>query len=452
MSMPPGNGSMVKDLTTGSVTRQLLLFAFPLFVSNSLQAVYNMVDMVIVGQFIGGAGMSAVSIGGDILHLLTFVAMGFSSAGQVLIARNVGAGNMERVNRIIGNLFTFLLAVSILISAVCFALRTPLLNALNTPVESYDYAMDYMVTCIFGLVFIYGYNIVSAILRGMGDSRRPFVFVAVAAILNIVLDYVFVVMFRMAVFGAALATVIGQGVSFVASLLYLFIKRGSFGFDFKPSSFALDPETLKPLVMLGVPMAIQSAAVNFSKILLLAWINLEGVVYSALAGIFNKINIVGGVISMSFTAAGSSMVGQNLGAGKYGRIPRILGTIGCVGLLLFSVLTALMLSFPSAIYGMFTGDAAVLSVVHILTVPMILNYYGAATRSVSFSLINGSGNTRLNLAVALIDGIIMRIGLAAVLCFGVGMGSLGCWYGDAIAGFMPLVIGLVFYLSKRWKR
>lgn len=443
---------MVKDLTTGSVTKQLLVFALPLFVSNSLQALYNIVDMIIVGQFIGGAGMSAVSIGGDLLHLLTFVAMGFSSAGQVLIARNVGAGNSKTVSRIIGTLFSFLLGISVIISVVCYILRFPILNALNTPIESYEYAMDYMVTCIFGLVFIYGYNIVSAILRGMGDSKRPFFFVAIAAILNIILDYVFVVNFHMEVFGAALATVIGQGVSFIASLVYLYIRREGFGFDFKVRSFAIHGDTLKPLVLLGIPMAIQSAAVSFSKILLLAWINLEGVVYSAMAGILNKINVVGGVVSMSFTAAGSSMVGQNLGAGKYDRVPRILLTVACFGIALFTLLSDIILAFPSAIYGMFTKDASVLASVHILTIPIILNFYGAATRSVGFSLINGSGNTKLNLAVALIDGIVMRIGLAAILYFGVGMGSLGCWYGDAIAGFMPIVIGMAFYISGRWRR
>lgn len=444
--------TMVKDLTRGSVPKELLLFALPLFASNALQAVYNMVDMIIVGQFIGGAGMSAVSIGGDLLHLLTFVSMGFASAGQVLIARNVGSGNREEVKETIGTLFTFLLGASVLISLICFFLRTPILNALNTPAESYDYAMDYTVTCIVGLVFIYGYNIVSAILRGMGDSKRPFIFVAAAAVLNIILDYVFVVILHMEVFGAALATVMGQGVSFISSLIYLYIKRESFGFDFKLRSFAIHGRALKPLVLLGIPMAIQSAAVMFSKILLLAWINLQGVVYSALAGVLNKINTMGGVVSMSFTTAGSSMVGQNLGAGKYERIPKILTTIGVFSLSLFSAFTLILLLFPTEIYRMFTPDVAVLSLAHILTIPMILNFYGAATRTISFALINGSGNTRLNLAVALIDGIVMRIGLAALLCFSFGMGSLGCWYGDAIAGFMPLFIGLFFYLSGKWKK
>ena len=193
--------SMVTDMTTGNVTKLLLSFAFPLFVSNALQAVYNIVDMIVVGQYIGGAGMSAVSIGGDILHLLTFVAMGFSSAGQVLIARDVGSGNMERVKKTIGTMFTFLLSISLIISVVCFFIRYQMLNWLNTPAESYEFTLDYTVTCIIGLFFIYGYNIVSAILRGMGDSRRPFMFIAIAAVINMVLDIVFVAGFHMEVFG-----------------------------------------------------------------------------------------------------------------------------------------------------------------------------------------------------------------------------------------------------------
>ena len=176
--------SMVKDMTEGRVVPLLLRFAFPLFVSNALQAVYNVVDMVVVGNYIGKAGMSAVSIGGDLLHLLTFVAMGFCSAGQVIIARAVGEKRPEDIRRTIGTMFTFLLSVSAGIAVVCYLLRSSLLTALNTPAAAYDFAMDYLVTCVCGLVFIYGYNIVSAILRGMGDSKRPFLFIAIAAILT----------------------------------------------------------------------------------------------------------------------------------------------------------------------------------------------------------------------------------------------------------------------------
>ena len=443
---------MVTDLTGGSVTRLLLKFAFPLFISNALQAIYNIVDMIVVGQYIGGAGMSAVSIGGDVLHLLTFVAMGFSSAGQVLIAQYVGARDMDAVQKTIGTMFTFLLGVSLVISVGCFFIRDLMLGLLNTPSESYAYTMDYTVTCIIGLFFIYGYNIISAILRGMGDSRRPFVFIAIAAIVNIILDLLFVAVFHMEVYGAALATVISQGVSFVIALAYLYRHRESFGFDFRPASFKIEPKAFRKLVALGIPMAIQSAAINLSKIVLTSWINLYGVVFSALSGLYNKINMMIGIVSQSFTTAGSSMVGQNLGAKKYDRVPQIMKVVLACSLLISTLFTLALMFFSGPIFRMFTPDEAVLAQASIVVIPAILNMYGSATRSMSFSLINGSGNTRLNFAIAIIDGMISRIGIAALLGFAAGMGCQGFWYGDALAGFMPLVIGLIYFFSGKWRK
>ena len=444
--------SMVTDLTNGSVTKLLLRFAFPLFISNALQAVYNIVDMIVVGQYIGGEGMSAVSIGGDVLHLLTFVAMGFSSAGQVLISQDVGAKRMDAVRKTIGTMFTFLLGISLVISVGCYFIRNSMLDLLNTPTESYAFTMDYTVTCIFGLFFIYGYNIISAILRGMGDSRRPFVFIAIAAVVNMVLDLWFIADLKMEVFGAALATVISQGLSFVIALTYLYIRRESFGFDFKAASFRIDRQAFKKLVALGVPMAIQSAAINFSKIVLTSWINLYGVVFSALSGLYNKINMMIGIVSQSFTTAGSTMVGQSLGAKKYNRVPEIMKVVLYSSVLISTVLAVVLFFFSEPIFRMFTGDEEVLAIASVIVLPAILNMYGSATRSVSFSLMNGSGNAKLNFAVAIIDGLISRIGISALLGFAVGMGCQGFWYGDALAGYMPMVIGLVFFLSGSWKK
>ena len=442
---------MVKDLTEGNVAGLLLAFAMPLFVANALQAVYNLVDMVVVGQVIGGPGMSAVSIGGDILHILTFLAMGFSAAGQVLISQFVGAGEMDKVRKMIGTMFTLLLGIALFLSVVCYFIRFSILDILNTPVESYRFTMDYTVTCIVGLVFIYGYNIVSAILRGMGDSRRPFYFIAIAAILNMVLDVFFVGFLGLEVFGAALATVIGQAVSFIVSLIYLYRRKEAFGFDFKLSSFRIDRTMIGPLLSLGIPMAIQSAAISISKIVLTAWINAEGVIFSALSGIYNKTGMMMGIVSNSFTTAGSSMVGQNIGAGKYDRVPKILRVVIAIGLSIAAAASLLVLLFPELLCEMFTSDREVLAKASLLTFPIILNFFGAATRSGAFSIINGSGNSKMNLLIALIDGMISRVGLAALFGFALHMGFKGFWYGDALAGFMPMVIGGLFYLSGKWK-
>ena len=266
-----------------------------------------------------------------------------------------------------------------------------------------------------------------------------------------VLDVLFVKYLHMEVFGAALATVIGQGVSFLASLVYLYRRRESFGFDFRPASFRIDGPTFRRLLALGIPMAIQSAAINLSKILLMSWINLFDVTYSALAGIFNKLNTMCGVISQSFTTAGSTMVGQNLGARKYRRVNETLLTILLISLGFAALFTAAMVLWPEGVYGMFTPDPDVLSVAAVLTLPVILNFFGAGTRSVAFSLINGSGRAKLNLAVAIIDGMISRIGLAALFGFALHWDCFGFWMGDALAGFMPMLIGGAFYLFGSWK-
>jgi Na+-driven multidrug efflux pump len=285
----------------------------------------------------------------------------------------------------------------------------------------------------------------------MGDSKRPFAFIAVAAVLNIALDLLFVMAFDWKVFGAALATVIGQGASFVASIIYLYKKREAFGFDFKPASFRPDPVATRRLLALGIPMAIQSAAINLSKIVLSAWINNTGVENSALAGVYNKINMMAGIISQSFTTAGSTMVGQNLGARQYRRVNIVLATVLSVGMVIAVVGTAAMLLWPDAIYGMFNSKEGFAAAAAILTLPIILNLFGSATRSAAFSLINGSGRSNLNLAVAIIDGVISRVGLAALLGFALNMECRGFWLGDALAGFMPFVIGGTFYLSGRWR-
>lgn len=444
--------SMVKDLTEGSVPRLLLTFAAPLFVSNALQAIYNIVDMIVVGQVIGGSGMSAVSTGGNILHLLTFVAMGFSSAGQVIIAREVGMKEKESVRKTIGTLFTMLFAIAIVISVGCYVFRDPLLQVVNTPSEAYSYTMDYTVICIFGLIFIYGYNVVSAIMRGMGDSKRPFMFVAIAAVINIVLDILFVAVLNMEVAGAAWATVIGQSFSFIFSIIYLYRHKEGFDFDFKMQSFIPDGKTMSKIAALGIPMALQSAAISISQTVVAAWVNSFGIIYSAIAGIISKLNMMIGILSNSITTAAASMIGQNLGAKKYDRVPMILAW-GFGSAFTLAVISSVIIKMhPETIFGLFTSDKAVLAEASIIIVPVILNFIGASTRCFAFGIINGSGNSKLNLCVAILDGMIARVGLAYLLGWVFTMGPKGFWLGDACAGFMPLVIGGTYYLIGNWRK
>lgn len=444
--------TLIRDLTQGSVTRLLLIFAFPLLCSNLLQTVYNMVDMIVIGQFVGREGLSAVSIGGDVLHFLTFLVMGFSNAGQVILSQYIGAGNRDRIRGTIGTMFTVTFISAVGLTIVCNLGLDAFLHAMNTPAECFDYARQYGLTCVLGLVFIYGYNLVSAILRGMGDSKHPFIFIAVATVVNLVLDLVFVAGLGMGPFGAALATVIGQGVSFLWAIFYLYRHKESFGFDFKPASFKPDPEVLPKLIRLGLPMILQSAAINFSMLFVNSYINSYGVVASAVTGVGNKLGSITAVVTNALSTAGSSMVGQNLGAEKYHRVPKIIGVSMVIDLAFAALLSFLTICFPRTIFGLFNSDPQVLDMSMTYIPVAVLLYVGFAMRSPFFALINGSGNAKLNLIVGLLDGVICRVGLAMLMGLAMGMGIMGFWLGNAFAGYMPFLIGGVYFLTGKWKR
>ena len=442
----------ITDFTQGSVPKQLLRFATPLFLANLLQVVYNMADMVIVGQVMGSVGLSAVSIGGDVSSFLTFVAMGFSNAGQVIIAQYIGAGQRKKVGAFVGTMFAFLTVCAVVLSTVCLIFREGILTLMNTPAAAWDQALAYSTVCIIGLIFIYGYNMVSAVLRGMGDSKHPFVFIALAAVMNVILDLVLVWGLKMGAMGAAIATVFSQGFSFVCCAVFLWRSRHEMDFAVSLDDF-LHPkmEYLSPLIKLGVPMAIKSASIHFSKLFVNSWINSYGVAVSAMAGIVNKLGSICNLISNSVNAAGSSMVGQNVGAQKYERVPRIMVTCFCFTLCTASLMSAAVYLFPELVFGLFTDESAVMAIAMEFQPIAVVLFLGSACRSPMNALINGSGNHRVNFATAILDGIVMRIGLSVLLGLVLHMEYLGFWLGDALAGYTPFFIGLVYYFSGAWK-
>ena len=443
----------IRDFTSGNVRRQLVSFAAPLFMSNLMQIVYNMVDMIIVGQKLGKVGLSAVSVGGDVIGFLTFIAMGFSGAGQVIISQYLGSGQKNKISRFIGTMFNFLMGISVCLSIICMLLRSQMLSVMNTPPEAFDEAMRYSTVCIAGLLFIYGYNIMSAILRGLGDSIRPFIFIGIAAVGNVVLDVVFVLFMNMGSRGAALATVISQGFSFISCAAYMLRNRHRYELTLTRSELTcIDRGMLSSLIRLGFPMAIKFASVMTSKLFVNAFVNSYGVAVSAFSGIAHKIGTITNMISNSFNTAGSSMVGQNIGAGCYERVGKIMKSIFSITFLIDSGLSLLMILFPEQIIGLFTTDPEVISI-GLKYVPIaVVMFYGSAARSATNALINGSGNYKVNFATAIMDGIVMRIGLALLFGLVMGMEAYGFWLGDALAGFTPFFIGMVFYFSGRWKK
>ena len=447
------NNTHIRDFTHGNITKQLVTFAWPLFLSNLLQVVYNMVDMIIVGHVLGKAGTSAVAVGGDVSSFLTFIAMGFSSAGQVLIAKYIGSRETDKIGRFVGTMSGFLTVCALVISCIALIFQNGILHLMNTPVESYQGATDYSAICMIGLVFIYGYNIVSAILRGMGDSKHPFVFIGIAAVLNVVLDILFVMVFDFGAGGAALATVISQAVSFICCVAFLLNHKAEFSLNITWRDFIYwDYSMLSSLIKLGAPMALKSAAVQFSKLFVNSWINSYGVEVSAFAGIANKISSTANLVSNAMNTAGSTMVGQNIAAREFDRVKKILLRLASITLSIATVISIGIAAFPEAVFSLFTQDEAVLSIVPGYIPSAVLLFFGSALRACMNALINGRGNYKINFVTAILDGIVLRIGLAILFGLVLDMKHYGFWLGDALAGFTPFWIGLVFYLTGIWKK
>ena len=442
---------IIRDLTTGSVPKTLLRFSLPLFLSGLLQMVYNMVDMVVVGRFVGTQGLSAVAIGGEVLQLITFIAMGFSNAGQILISRYVGEARHDKVGQMVGTLFTLLMSLALIIMTAFLFTYQGILRWLNTPRDIWEFTRQYAVTCVIGTVFIYGYNLVSAILRGMGDSRHPFQFIAIASVINIVLDVLFVGPLGMGPLGAAMATVIGQAVSFLFALRLLYKNREHIHFDFHPSHFRIGKRVIRPLLSLGIPMVIQSAAITFSMLFVNSYINSYGTVAVAVTGVARKLENMIGVVSQAISSAGGAMISQALGARKTERVPKVVFHALWIVAIPSAIFALITWRKPEWLFGLFSSDPAVLSMALTYIPVAMIQYLGCTLRPPNFALINGSGNSRLNLMVALLDGIFCRIGLSLFLGVGLAWGIRGFWYGNALSGLVPFLIGTAYLFSGRWK-
>lgn len=445
--------TQIKDFTKGGITKPLLVFVWPLFLSNLLQVVYNMVDMIVVGNVLGKEGISAVSVGGDVTHLLTFIAMGFSNAGQVLIARYIGAGERQKIGRFVGTMCGFLFSCAVLLSVVGIGLQDVMLKLMNTPEEAMQGAVSYSTVCMIGLVFIYGYNMSSAILRGMGDSKHPFVFISIAAVLNLILDLIFVIGFGWKETGAALATIISQAISFISCAVFLAKNKQRFELDISLKDFLKwDKEMLGALVKLGTPMAIKTASIQVSKLFVNSWINSYGVAVSAFAGIANKVSSISNLVSAAMNTGGSTMVGQNLAAREFGRVKSILKNLAVITLSVATFFSVLIIAFPTQIFGIFTQEPSVLEISGKYVPIAVLLFFGGAMRAIMNALLNGSGNYKINFVTAILDGIVMRIGLAILFGLALQMKHYGFWLGDAIAGFTPFFIGVAYYATGKWKK
>ena len=441
-----------KDFTHGNIAKQLLFFTLPFMASNALQVLYSTIDMIIVGEYVGTAGLSAVSQSSLIMNFAAMVCLGFSNAGQVLIAQALGSGKLKKMNDIIGTLFSMIILLGFGLSVIILLARYFILDVMNIPEESYKMAMDYLIICGAGLIFTAGYNMVSAVLRGMGDSKRPFLFIVIASAVNLILDILFTGILGFGVAGAAWATIIGQAVSFVFSIYYLIKNKKEFGFDFKKESFVIDAKYAKLIMSIGTPMAIQSGCINISMLYVNSMINDVGVVASATFGVGTRIDDIVNKISHGIQYAAVPMISQNIGAGKQERAKNIVYWALVYSIVMTILFMTLYVCFGKQLFMVFSDDVMVHDMSKIFISAILWMFPAFAVMRGSGAFIQGIGNAKLCMILALLDGVVLRIGLSWLFGVAFGWGFYGFVLGYALAPYGYAIPSAIYFLSGAWKK
>ena len=444
--------SISKDFTKGNIVWQLLMFTLPFMASNALQVLYSTIDMVIVGKYVGTPGLSAVSQSSQILSFATMVCLGFSNAGQVLISQALGAGKRKEINEIIGTLFGLILGMGLFLSCVILLARQWIMSVMNIPAESWEMAADYMIICGGGLVFTAGYNMVSAALRGMGDSRRPFLFIGIASFVNLILDILFTGMLGFGVAGAAWATIIGQAVSFLFSIYYLYRSREAFGFDFRRKSFIPRKKYVKMIAELGTPMAIQSGCINLSMLFVNAMVNNVGVVASATFGVGVRIDDIINKISQGLQFAAMPMISQNIAAGERKRSRQVVWFVWLFAFVLMAFFIAVSYVFGRQLFMLFSDDTKVHDMSATFIRAILWMFPAMSIMRGSNAFIQGIGNAKLSMVLALLDGVVLRIGLSWLFGIVLDWGFFGFVLGYGLAPYGCAVPGMIYFLSEVWQR
>lgn len=346
-----------KDLTSGSVWRNIIDFSLPYLLSYFLQILYGLADLFIIGQFCGVGSITAVSIGSQVMHMLTVIVVGLAMGTTVVIARAVGANDSKAASATIGNTITLFMAFSLVLAVGLLCGVNRIVGAMSTPAEAVDGTVLYLTICFAGIPFIVAYNIIASIFRGMGDSKSPMWFIAIACVVNIVLDYVFIGFLGMDAAGAALGTTLSQTVSVVISLAV--IKRRKSGIRLEKKDLKPQHKAMGRVLKIGVPVALQDGFIQVAFIIITIIANERGLSDAAAVGIVEKVIGVLFLVPSAMLSTVSAVAAQNLGAGKQERARRTLLDATCIAVG-FGIVSAVAMQFAARqTVGLFTHDEQV---------------------------------------------------------------------------------------------
>ena len=442
-----------QNLLNGSVPKKLAAFAFPLLLANILQSLYNVVDMLVVGQFVGDTGLAAINNASKLCYIINSICIGMTMGGAVLIAQYKGANDKKGQAETFQTLAVLSLVSALLVTVIGLVFYQPLFQILNVPADAYQDACDYMKIICWGTVFVFGYNAVCSVLKGLGDSKSPLYFVGIATIINIVLDILLVGPLGIGTAGAAYATITAQGISFLISIFYLRKHKVFFSADVH-KRFTLQMDKLVSILKVGLPTAIQMVVVNTAYLLVTGMLNQFGTSVSAASGVGLQINTFAGMPCWAIGQAVTAMVGQCIGAGEIKRARKVVK----IGLLLNVSVTLVVVIgvqvFAEQLILLFGSTSAevINDGVYYLRICCGVNSLIYAVMYTLDSFAIGVGAANIAMLNALLDAVIVRLPVSWLLAFTHSMGFPGIYYGQALSPIFPAIVGFLYFQNKGWER
>jgi len=438
----------MRDLSEGPAGRQIFIFALPMIIGNVFQQLYNIVDTIIIGRYIGTDALAAAGASFPVIFVLISLVIGVTTGTTIIISQYFGAKDYEAVKRAIDTAFIFLFFASILLTVAGILGIGMIWRLIGLPEHLVADATLYFNIFAAGLVLMFGYNATSAILRGLGDSKTPLYFLIISTILNIGFDLLFVLVFHWGVAGVAVATVLAQGIAFGLSIIYLNRTHKIIRFAYRGLTF--DREIFRNSLRIGLPTGFQHTFVALSMMALMSIVSRFGAATIAAYTIAGRIDMFAALPAMNFGLALSTFVGQNLGAGKPERI-----RAGLRSTLIMANVISVLVSLTAWFFGrelmrVFTTDAEVIEIGYSYLVIVSSFYIIFSSMFVTQGVLRGAGDTLVTMFITLFSLWALRIPFSYLLSL--RYGTDGIWWGIPIAWLFGFVASYIYYMSGRWKR
>lgn len=447
------NAKFGKDLTVGSIPRHLLVFSIPMLIGNLLQTGYQIINTIWVGNIVGEDAVGATAVSFPIIFILIALAGGATLATTILVSQYFGAKDYKMVERVVNNSFSVTLILGIILTVVGIFSSDFLLRLMNTPAEIFSMASSYLKITLAGFILIYFIFLVTSILRGIGDTMTPLIFMAIGVGINAIFDPLLIIGIgpfpKMGLNGAAVASLISQGIAFILAVIYLNRKNHLVAID--PRKFIFDKHQTILLFKIGFPSIIQQSLVSIGAAFITTFVNAFGAAAIAAFGAAGRIDSIAFMPAMSLSMAASALTGQNLGAQKPERVKEIFkwGVIMTSAITL--VISIMAVSIPRLLLSMFIHDPVVLDIgVTYLRIEGG-SYILFAIMFITNGIINGAGHTMTTMVFSLLSLWVVRVPLAAILSH-TKSGIVGIWIAVVISYGVVMIISLMYYLSGRWKK